>query len=1046
MAGAGLGAVAAPVQALRFPPLGRPLPAQPVRGLGTAVDAGNALIALPWGGISRQYTNDAVAGIRHGLEGKVLAEARGSVGQIGARWGVKLSLAGIDPSVDLRAPPGFRASSLTGPAVDGSPGFAVEAPLGRTWSFGVRGSLVTDPFVRIAGHKICCPKVTLPFGFGLSGVRLAAAVKVDASEPDRPRLLSATLDPHLAITGGGVFPVSIPVAFQVQVVNGRLRLVGHVTNLSLGIDGLNARLTGDLVVTFRPSHVRLDTDLSADQEVLGVPLEGRVSAHVPFTVVDVAFTGGVSMDLKRVGRVSAPYSFGFALPVPSSDQINQALSSLQGPLPRSFGDGTPPPELLGPAPAGPPEALGSAAQELERQITPHLPFGAVLSLDYSSRRAAAAKARSRAGRARLGPVTRGSSTHYGLEADSSIWTGHYLAAEAFRYAATNGDAAALSRLRAVLDGIDRLFYVTGDAAAVNGSGRLSRRASDLAPVTVGPGIFARTARPSTSVRDYAPPLNRRPCHYERPARGWTLSAPRSARRHFATYREVATYLARQPALSRLATVTPVGTVWFGWGCGDDHPISRDQYLGLFMGLGIANQLVDQADIRQRTRALIDQMLDYLIRNNWNVVLPPDNRIRTMFVGNIDVQLAFLRIGATVDPGRYLTRYRRYAAAAELDWTDVWFSSLDPISSYFKFNLAHALFLPSLLYEDDPGVRSSYLQAYDLLWRTVRQHENAWFDVVHALVAPPSQRAGVLQQPSAANGGLTLGQEIQTVLEQWLVRRSRVPGPDGQPRNDLPDPQTLLSLWPNDVTPYTSLEGATSCQAKFAIPVSARTGNGMDFVWQRSPFGTSIPSSKCRGTARPTEQDLRTNGAADAQREGPAVDYLLAYWAAAYVGAVPVPAGTAVPGGGTGNQGGGGTGNGPGATARPALTRLRLEPRTFRARRSGPSASVAVGTTVRYRLSRAATATFTVLRAVPGVRRGRRCVRLHGSVHGRHRCTAFVAVRGRFVRTGPAGASHFRFSGRIGGRALAPAGYRLRTVPQAGGRRGVARLVAFRVVR
>ncbi len=1015
-----LGPSPVPARALRPAPVRRLPPATPVQGLGASVDAANALIALPWGGISRQYTQDALSGIHSSLEGSVLADGRGSVRQIGAKWGLRLSLADIGAQVDLAAPPGFRAASLTGPAVDGSPGFAVEAPLGRTWGFAVRGKIVTDPLVKIAGHKICCDKLRLPFGFGLSGFHLASAVKVDPAQADRPRFVSATLDPRFTMTGGGVFPVSIPVGLQVQVVNGQVRLVGHLTNLALGIDGLKARMTGDLIVTLRPSQARVDTDLSADQEVLGVPLEGRVSAHVPFTIVDVAFKGALSAELKRVGRQTVPYSFGFAVPVPSMDQINQALRTLQGTLPRSFGEGMPPPALLLPAPSTPPAAFGSAAVDLENAISPHIPFGAVLSLDLPS-----------ATRAARPIPTRRTTTRLGLEADSSIWTGHYLAAEALRYAATHGDASSLARVRTLLDGVDRLFFVTGDAAAVNGSGGRggrTRAASARTPVTAGPGIFARTARPSTAARDYDPPLDHRGCYYERPEGGWRVSAGRT-RRRASSYREVASVVAGlSPLEGRRATVTALGTVWYGWGCGEDHPISRDQFLGLFLGLGLANQLVDQPDVRDRTRARLEQMLDYLLRNNWNVVLPPDNRIRTMFVGNIDVQLALLRIGATIDPGRYLARYRRYAAAADLDWIDTWFSSLDPVSSYFKFNLAHALFLPTLLDEDDPTTRAAYLRAYDILWRTVRGHQNAWFDLVHVLGQRPDQRAGALAVASAANPGLTLAQEVQTVLGQWLVRRGRVAGPDGQPRNDLADVPGLLALWPDEVTPYSSLEGATSCQARYPVPLPARVGNGMDFMWQRSPFGTALPTAKCGVGSRPTEADLRANGAADPRREGPAVDYLLAYWAAAYLGVVPVPPPAASPGGagggGPGTPPGGGSGT-PSPRVRPVLSGLTVT--------SDASGRATVG----YRLSEAAGTRWVLSRAVPGVRRGSRCVVPRR--RGRH-CSRLVTAR-RFTRAGRRGANRFRIPGR-----LRRGTYRLRGVPVSAGLRGATRQRAFRISR
>ena len=111
----------------------RPPPsATPQQGHGPAVDAANALLALPWGGVSRQYAADGRQAIVDGLDGKALARGGGSVAQLGARWGFALTARDVSAAIDLAAPPGYRAASLTGPAVDGEPGFALDAPLGGT--------------------------------------------------------------------------------------------------------------------------------------------------------------------------------------------------------------------------------------------------------------------------------------------------------------------------------------------------------------------------------------------------------------------------------------------------------------------------------------------------------------------------------------------------------------------------------------------------------------------------------------------------------------------------------------------------------------------------------------------------------------------------------------------------------------------------------------------------------------------------------------------------------------------------------------------------
>jgi hypothetical protein len=112
---------------------------------------------------------------------------------------------------------------------------------------------------------------------------------------------------------------------------------------------------------------------------------------------------------------------------------------------------------------------------------------------------------------------------------------------------------------------------------------------------------------------------------------------------------------------------------------------------------------------------------------------------------------------------------------------------------------------------------------------------------------------------------------------------------------------------------------------------------------------------------------------------------------------------------------------------PTLRRLRVLPRRFRATRRGPAIVSRAGATVRYRLSSAATVTFTVMR-----------------LGGRGRSLPAGAP---FVDAGQPGANSFRFSARLGGRRLPPGRYALVAVPaNAASGLGSARRASFRVVR
>jgi CSLREA domain-containing protein len=142
---------------------------------------------------------------------------------------------------------------------------------------------------------------------------------------------------------------------------------------------------------------------------------------------------------------------------------------------------------------------------------------------------------------------------------------------------------------------------------------------------------------------------------------------------------------------------------------------------------------------------------------------------------------------------------------------------------------------------------------------------------------------------------------------------------------------------------------------------------------------------------------------------------------------------------------------PDAT-KPALSALAIKPSAFRAAASGPSATAkrhkpTVGAQVTFQLSETATVRFTVERARPGRRSGKKCTTPKARNRHAGHCTRYVKLRGSFTRSGTPGSNHFRFAGRIGGKRLPPGGYRLVAVAKdPAGNTGMAVRRAFRIMR
>lgn len=889
-------------------------PMVPKRATGatilSGIDAANELLALPWRGLSKQREQDSERNIRDSLEGKRLAHGGANISLKGsslAKWDFSLKMTNVGANLDFAAPPGFRSASLNG--------FVLEAPLGRSWEIALRGQIEGRAKIKVGGNKIFSWSPSLfPFGIRISNLQTRADVRLDPRSPQRPKLISATINPRFSVGGEGFIPISIPISFQTQVSGGKLQMVGHFTNLPVSLAPLDARLTGDIIMTFEPvrydigaevyyntlfgtprgvdidrntSPQQLAADLSdnASDVLMGAKI-GSAAFHAAFQLVTLTVRGELSVGFnfsylatKYNKRVKVPFGLSLPFVVPTTDELNQLIVGLQPGMPRTHGENHPS-DLTPPLQKS--LNFATPANEIETGIVPHLPSGTVLSLDYPW--------------LQLDPPVVGRPLllggkglpTYGQQADSAIWTGHYLAAESFRYAAMPSPAA-LERVKVVLGGIKRLFDVTGDVVGPpvrqGGTGGLGLGGAGFIPVTAGPGILSRTFHHSDDKSDYTTgPLNTQPCYYMHPEGGWRIKGNPTI---FPTYGAVPE--ATRKGLPQL--IQPVGPIWYGWGCGTNHPVSRDQQVGVFMGLAMAYQNVNDLEVQATAKKLIEDALDYLLRNDWNVVLPPDNRIAptSSYLGDFPKQLAYLRIGKTVNEAKYGRLYDMYAAAAELTWIPIWFSSIDPPFQYYKFNLSHAAFSPLLFLETDPSTRAKAMVGYNMLWGAIHHHKNAYFDLLHILVQTPAERAAIAASPSSSNSLTSLTDEIKALLNGWLIRRSRVLGPNGLPRNDVADWQYQSRLWPRDVSLYASFGQNPKWIANFALPIWGRVGQGMDFMWQRHPFQVGMDEKMRRPGAPPPDQtEVLENGAPKQHRlrEGAAVDYLLAYYLAVYLGVLP----------------------------------------------------------------------------------------------------------------------------------------------------------------
>lgn len=380
-------------------------------------------------------------------------------------------------------------------------------------------------------------------------------------------------------------------------------------------------------------------------------------------------------------------------------------------------------------------------------------------------------------------------------ADSATWSGHYLAAEAARFAATDDpgerDEAAAHALR-VLEGFDTLLRLTEP------EGLLSR-----VLVEVG------------------------------------------SREEPFFHREVER-LGHQDRVFR-ATVDGIEYLSLG------H-VTRDQYAGAFLGVGLAQRWIDRPEVRDLARRLALEMAGYLADRRF---LPTEAEVdpalggRPTSVTYLDAPaqvLAVLRLGLDLDPERFRPLWDRHRPLASLQWLFQGLQSLDPDRQYHRFNSEHSMALLLLLLTDAAEERRRLGEGVQLLRRSLARHQNAWFDAVELAAFPEDDDA--LSRPRAEIAG-----ELTGLLTALLERSELMEAVELDGRVET-------------VTYHDPASGEPRTIARNPVPVPERPGT--DFLWQRSPFLLTNELELL------PDQGLRP----------PGVDFLLPYWLGRLVGAVP----------------------------------------------------------------------------------------------------------------------------------------------------------------
>jgi hypothetical protein len=273
-------------------------------------------------------------------------------------------------------------------------------------------------------------------------------------------------------------------------------------------------------------------------------------------------------------------------------------------------------------------------------------------------------------------------------------------------------------------------------------------------------------------------------------------------------------------------------------------ISRDQYIGILFGLGIASDLLPPAE-QERIKPLIADIFSFLEKNDWRIrntdgvawpggVLNPEWQY-IFGIGSADHILAAAKLHDRILPEEPV-KYRDYA--------ERWSAKIDEIYlgtsihyGYFAFNLHFASLFNLARWETDQGRRAAFLNVLRRrVYAPIADHHNILFEMMLAALENDAERGRL--------AGALLG--------------------------DFPDPPRrnfeIRNYGRSDLRTEVSIIGVLTLENKIRFatdPLPFAEQPPTDFLWQRTPYAL--------------------DGGGDGRLEYPGVDYLIAYWMGRYYG-------------------------------------------------------------------------------------------------------------------------------------------------------------------
>ena len=399
---------------------------------------------------------------------------------------------------------------------------------------------------------------------------------------------------------------------------------------------------------------------------------------------------------------------------------------------------------------------------------------------------------------------------YSVTYDSAEWTGHYLMAEAFRYAVHIRDGQDISA-QETLDNIEKALRGVDKILHVSGNGGMAR---------------------------YAWPIDEYP---------------------------------KDP--DNIQDDNHYRVTWNGSEYILEDDTSRDMHNGIIMGLGFVYLLVDDSEIRNTVKRLVETMLDYFISTGWLYVKPTDDPNGTDLQPNFYLfgtsgiwTLAYLKVGVKVNPAKYGALWDAMAVDYNfLHRSSIpWLSRTNVVQAYYGLLLDfEVLFLVTML-EENPQYREIYLDYIGTVYNYIKYDRNAQFNQMWLAM-------NGITRKNANSEQMKIIKDVEDCLMRYNNATQRFPGRSA----NLTNPNLELNahwreFYENGLGSilYPFWQEIYQYEVVALEPLTPDLRPQTDYLWSRPPYW------------------YQQTG--DGTWEGPGVDYIAVYWPCRYYNIIEDP--------------------------------------------------------------------------------------------------------------------------------------------------------------